>query len=305
MPDHHPVTELLDLELPDGRFADDRYLDWIYDENPWGPAYEDNVDEDGVRMAHYALIPQEYRDASGPVPGVFSLNAVTRRGTQRKGYFLTSARKLYADAGADGRRVAIGVPNEKSVGAGVKHLGLRLLGPMPVRLAPALPLGNSHVETFDATPDFLASDRFAELTADLDDYPTTALTNRWTTDQLRWRLSRPHTSYTVHVSPELFAVSTRTVQRHVPAAVIMKLLPRAGRRGPLSPRAVIAAACRHHRTAVTIYAGYNEHVKVRGVEPPRRLRPSPLFILVWALRDDVDQNAIALSTYEFLDIDAF
>jgi hypothetical protein len=304
MSDLTATTELLNHELPDERFVDDRYLTWLYEENPWGPAYQENADEDGVRMAHYALVPQEYRDASGSVPGVFSLNAVTRSGTQRKGYFLTLARELYKRSGEDGRHVAIGVPNEKSVGAGVKHLGLRLLGPMAVRLTMASGSG-SGVETIPVTEEFLSSPRFEELTADLDEYPTTHLTNRWTTDALRWRLRRPEASYTVHVGPEVFAVSCRTVQKRVPAAVILKMLPRAGRRGPLSSRQIVAAACRHHRTPVALHAGYNEHVSFPGVRPPRRIQPAPLFILVWALRDEVDQDAITLSTYEFLDVDAF
>ncbi len=297
--------DLLNAELPDPRFVDDRYLPWLYEQHPSGPAYQDSVDEDGIRVAHYALIPQDYRDAHGTVPGVFSLHAVTRTGTQRKGYFLALAKQLYQRAGEDGRSLAIGMPNANSVGAGVKHLGWRLLGPMPVKLCLRTALRTPHVEDIPATPEFLGSARFEELTADLDDYPTTGITNRWTPEHLRWRLARPHGSYVVHVSPELVSVSARTVQRGVPAAVVMKLLPRGGRRGPLPARQVIAAACRYHRTPIALYAGYNEHVRVRGIRPPHRLKPAPLYILVRALRDGVDQDAVVLSTYEFLDIDAF
>jgi hypothetical protein len=305
IPDLVASRELLNAELPDPRFVDDRYLPWLYEQNPFGPAYQDSVDEDGVRLTHYALIPQEYRDAEGTVPGVFSLHAVTRSGTQRKGYFMTLAKQLYERAGEDGRDLAIGVPNAKSVGVGVKYLAWRLLGPMPVKVCFPAALRTPDVEDIPATPEFVGSARFEELTADLDDYPTTGITNRWTPEHLRWRLGRPHGSYVMHVSPELVGVSSRTVQRGVPASVVMKLLPRGGIGGPLSARRVIAAACRHHRTPIALYAGYNEHVPVRGVRPPRRLQPAPLYLLVRALRDGVDQDAVVLSTYEFLDIDAF
>jgi len=300
-------SELLNAELPDPRFGDDQnqYLSWLYDQNPSGPAYEESTDDDdGTRLAHYALIPQEYRDADGPVPGVFSLNAVTRSGTQRKGHFVDLAKALYARAGADGRSLAIGVPNEKSVGAGPKHLGWRLEGQIPVRLCVPSATGRG-VESIPVTPDFLTGSAFTAIASDLDDSPTTHVTNSWTLDNLRWRLARPHVKHVVHISPDVVGVSLRTVQRRVPAAVIMKLLPRGGRTGPLSSRSIIAAACRYHRTPVAVHGGWNEHVKVIGIEPPKQVRPAPLFLLLKSLREGYDQEAIRLSTYEFLDMDAF
>jgi hypothetical protein len=133
----------------------------------------------------------------------------------------------------------------------------------------------------------------------------TGVTNSWSTESLRWRLARPDVDYVLHVSPEIVGVSMRTVQRGVPAAVIVKLFPRGDRRGPLSGARIVAAACRRHRAPVAIYGGTNEHVVVRGFEPPKRLRPSPLFWLVQTLQDDDDQDALRISTYEFLDVDAF
>ncbi len=87
--DNHLNTELLAAELPAARYVDEAYLRWLYDENPYGPAIQRGVDDDGVRVAHYALIPQRYRGRDGVVPAAFSLHAVVRSGTQRKGYFQT------------------------------------------------------------------------------------------------------------------------------------------------------------------------------------------------------------------------
>jgi hypothetical protein len=95
------------------------------------------------------------------------------------------------------------------------------------------------------------------------------------------------------------------VQRAVPFAVIVKLFPRGARRGPLSAARIVTAACRHHRAPAAIHGGTNEHVVVRGFEPPKRVRPSPLFWLVQTLQDADDQDAVRISTYEFLDVDAF
>ena len=96
--DNERNTELLAHELPDARYVDAGYLHWLYDENPYGPAIQRGVDEDGVRVAHYALIPQRYRGPEGVVPAAFSLHAVTRSGTQRKGYFQQLGAEIYAEA---------------------------------------------------------------------------------------------------------------------------------------------------------------------------------------------------------------
>ena len=35
------ARELLNAELPDQRFVDDQYLDWLYNKNPYGQAIRD------------------------------------------------------------------------------------------------------------------------------------------------------------------------------------------------------------------------------------------------------------------------
>jgi hypothetical protein len=62
---------------------------------------------------------------------------------------------------------------------------------------------------------------------------------------------------------------------------------------------------RHHRAPYAVYAGFNERVPVWGVSPPRRLQPSPLHLIVRSLAPEVDQRALRLGTFEFLDFDAY
>ncbi len=298
-------TELLDAELPDPRFADEAYLRWLYEENPHGRAIQRSIDDGGVRVAHYAVIPQEYRDARGPVPCVFSLNAVVRSGTQRKGYFTTIGLEIYEEAAARGHRFVVGVANDKSVGAVVKYMGWRLWGPMPVRVVAPLGIRAREITHHPVTPGFLDSAAFVAFAADLDALPARNPANRWTPEYLRWRLSCPHTSYVVHASPDLVAVSTRSTGFGIPAAVVLKLLPRGRPPARSSARRMIAAICRHHRAPYAVYAGFNAHVKVHGVRPPRRLQPSPLNLILRALAADVDQDALVLDTFEFLDLDAY
>lgn len=304
--DNRLNTELLDAELPDPRFVDARYLDWLYDENPDGPAIQAEADEDGVRVAHYALVPQTYRNAAGPAPLLFSLNAVTRRGTQRKGYWSQLGLEVFAAATAQGKKLVIGVPNEKSTPGAVKYLGYRFLGPMPV--AVALPTGGGggweHHEVDDA---FLTGDRFAELATDLDQHEAANWTNSYSPERLRWRLARPHGRYSLHVDDDLVVVSTRSALGPVPMAVVLKLLPRGPRRldQPLSARHAVNAVCRHHRAPAAVYAGFNALVRVRGIHPPHRLRPAPLNLVVHSFSDEVPQETFRLDTFEFLDLDAY
>ena len=46
---------------------------------------------------------------------------------------------------------------------------------------------------------------------------------------------------------------------------------------------MIAAACRFHRAPYAVYAGFNARVRVRGIQPPRRLQPSPLHLILRSL----------------------
>jgi hypothetical protein len=295
-------TELLAVELPDARYVDEAYLHWLYDLNPYGPAIQRSVDEDGVRVAHYALVPQRYRGPEGVVPAAFSLHAVVRSGTQRKGYFQKIGAEIYEEATAAGWLFSSGVCNDKSIGAVTKYMGWKTPGPLPVRLCIPMHTGRG-VSSHRVDPAFLESDRFAELTAGLDDFPVQQWTNSYTTEYLRWRLACPSTSFTLHTSNDMVAVSTTDTRFGVRAAVILKLLARGEQLLRAEP--TIAAACRFHRAPYAVYAGFNARVRVRGIQPPRKLQPSPLHLILRSLSPAIDQDVLALDTFEFLDMDAY
>lgn len=302
--DHRRNTDLLNSELPDRRFEHSDYLAWLYDRNPDGSGFTGSRDEDDIRVAHYALVPQRYRNADGPGPFVFSLNAVSRTGSQRKGYFVEIGHEIFARAAAGGRVAITAVANDKSTPGAIKYLGYRHLGPMPVAVTVPNPFRAWGWRSVVVTEDWLGSQDFTDLAGELDDHPATGWTPSWQADNLRWRLSRPRGEYVVHVGPDLMAVSTRDVVRGVPFVVILKLLPRRGVTG-LSGRGAVAAACRHHRAPFCVYAGLNAHVTMRGLPLPDRLRPAPLNLLVRSLSDTVPQETFQLDTFEFLDCDAY
>jgi hypothetical protein len=304
--DHQRNTELLDAELPDRRFADETYLEWLYDLNPLGRAYTHSIDDDaGVRVGHYALIPQRYRNRTGGADFVFSLNAVARTGSQRRGFFGEMGGVIWNRARDAGVRMVIGVTNDKSTGA-VRKNGWRVMGPMPARVVVPSPRPRRDTDSYDVTPALLDSADFAELADGLDESPAWDWTNCWTQGYLRWRLAAPNgATFTVHRSPELVGVSTIEHRAGVPIVVVLKLLPRHGRFGPIAGHPLISAMCHHHRAPAALYAGHNRHVVVRGVPLPERLKPAPLNLCILSLDDGLDQDSFALDTYELLDMDAY
>ncbi len=298
-------TELLDAELPDQRFVDETYLHWLYDQNPYGPAFQESVDDDGVRVAHYALIPQRYRNPDGPVPFVFSLNAVSRSGSQRRGFFGQLQLKVWSRARDAGVHAGIGVTNARSH-RGVQIMGWRMIDQMPVNIVVPTPGRRGWWQSHAVTPDFLDGAVFAEVSQGLDSHPVRGWSNCWTAEYLRWRLASPHTPpYALHVSDRIVAVSTLSSFKGVPVAVILKLLLRSGVDGPISGQPAVAEACRWHRAPAAVYAGFNRNVVVRGVPAPERIKPSPLNLELCSLSDRIRQRDFHLDTYEFLDMDAY
>ena len=92
------------------------------------------------------MIPQRYRGVSGPVPAAFSLHAVVRTGTQRRGLFRQLGQEVIDAAEAAGWQFASGVCNEKSIGTVVKYLDWKTPGPLPVRICIPVSLGPRHRE---------------------------------------------------------------------------------------------------------------------------------------------------------------
>jgi hypothetical protein len=304
-------TELLHAELPDARFTDaagaldPAYLHWLYDLNPYGPAFQEGVDEDGVRVAHYALVPQRYRRPGGAERFVFSLNAVSRSTAQRKGYFGMLQLRVWSRAWDDGVLGGTAVTNARSH-RGVQIMGWRYIDPLPVQVLTPAPVPGLGWQSHHVDPAFLTSPTFAELAQGLNLSPVEHWENDWNPDYLRWRLSSPRGArFAVHATDKLFAVSTRSSFKGVPVAVVCKLLLRHGGEGPVSGASAVTEICRFHRAPAAVYAGFNRHVHVRGLPLPDRFKPSPLNLEFCSLTHDIPQAGFHLDTYEFLDMDAY
>jgi GNAT superfamily N-acetyltransferase len=302
------TARLLVDNLDAARFGHPGYLTWFYRDNPRGEAIDENEDDDdGTRIGHYAVLPTRYRTAAGPTPFIFSSNVATSPNIRRGGLFRTMAEHIYERARATGAPGMVGVGNDNSTIVVVERFGWRALGPLPVRVSIPVPgLGRS-VESRPADAHLLTTPWFEDAARDLDWVPVTDWAQSWTPDFLRWRLSRPDGGYVLHVTPDALAVSVLAHARfRIRCAVLLKVFPRPGAQLPLSAAAVMTAACRHHRAALCVYAGFNAHVRVRGVRSPRRIQPSPLNLVFKSLDETrAPSDTFRLDTFEFLDMDAY
>lgn len=303
------ATRLLDEELPNPRFIDDEYLRWCYHDNPLGRAIERHQQISGsdgpLTVAHYANIPRRYRGPDGDrCNGAWSLNAVVRDGHQRERHFSRLGLEIHAESAERGWSFVIGVTNDKSTGAVVKHMGWRVLGPLPVRVIQPIGPGARRIRHQKITDEWLDSVEFAELAATIDRQPVNGWSTDYTPDVLRWRLACPSTDYVVHVADDLALITTKSALGPIPACVVLKVFPLVGGATVDATRAV-RSATRWHRAAFAVYAGFSGSARIRGVRPPRWIQPSPLNLAMRNLDRSADQNALLIDTFEFLDMDAY
>lgn len=307
MSDRDEAARILHHVMGDKRFRDTAYLDWLYGDQPIGTTVEVVVrDDSGRPVAHGAAVPQELRCRESEARFVEIVNAAVIPNSQGQNIFAGEILNHVPLVLAQNCIGGYGVTNERSTVPGVSMdgLGATLIRPLPVRVCIPSRLTPRSAQSYDATPGFLSSDAFADLTADLDDYPTEGWVQRFNTDVLRWRLSRPAVTYGVHVTNNVFAVTLKAKAKGLPFALLLKLLPRGGSRGPLPSRDIVAAACRHHRVPAVIYAGFNAQVPVSGFDVPRRYLPKPLNLLFLTL-SELEPSEFCFDTFEFLDFDAF
>ena len=304
------ATALLDGELPDPRFVSNDYLRWAYRENPLGRAWERHQEvaagSDTKLVAHYANMPRRYRGPRGDcTDGAWSLNAVVHHDHQRARHFTRIGLEIYEEAAADGRSFVVGVTNEKSTGAVVKYMGWRLAGPLPVRVVQPVGRGRGRMSHTEADAAWLGSTAFDDFAATVDRHPVAGWATDYTSDVLRWRLACPQTRYFVHQADDVALITTLSRLGPVPACVVLKAFPTVGGNATVDATRAIRSATRFHRAGFAVYAGFNASVTVRGIRPPRRLQPSPLNLIIRHLDPTVDQDAITLDTFEFLDMDAY
>ncbi|HEY4095218.1 MAG TPA: GNAT family N-acetyltransferase [Baekduia sp.] len=293
------TSALLEETFPGAGAGDLAYLRWLYDNSPFGPVVEINLDDEQGRAGHYAIVPVELSTDGADRPGALSLNTAVHERARGGGVFTRLANDAFTLAASRGVEVVVGVANANSTPGFVRRLEFELVTPLPATVLVPVPGGRSGVRTMAATAPG-ALDR-----EDLDGVlapPATGLTTHWTRERLAWRLARPGKSYILHHGPGVMAVSTLDRRGPARVAVLLAVFAAADVPSPVT-RALVRAACVAHRAPVALHAGVNARLSLRGVPLPERLRPSPLNFIY---RDLVAGGAApAIARWEFLDFDAY
>ncbi|HEY6559644.1 MAG TPA: GNAT family N-acetyltransferase [Polyangiaceae bacterium] len=300
------VQQLLYEAFPIPKFSDMAYLRWLYFDNPLGPAFQVTRREGGRVLAHIGGHRQRYHRRGQELPAVETVNLAVAPDARGRGLMVDVNRAcLQAAFDACGDGILVTAPNVSSTHGYMKSLGCHLLGPLPVRVLPPLWPARASVQSVAVNPDYLASRAFDDVFASLDYSPAEGFSQRWSADQLRFRLANPHARYAVHIGQRVVLISTSERRAGVPVCVILKSFVR-GASAVLSGNAVAAAACRFYRAPAAIYAGYSDLVRFAGVRLPERLKPSPLNLCVRSFRPGaIDETKFVMQRFELLDLDAF
>ncbi|HEX4668849.1 MAG TPA: hypothetical protein VH275_02585 [Solirubrobacterales bacterium] len=279
------------------------YLRWLYEDSPFGAAIEANLDDDEGRAGHYAVVPIDLTNDGVACAGALSLNTAVDERARGGGVFVRLATAVIEQAERQGVEMVVGVGNANSTPGLVRRLSYELMGPLPATVLLPLPGRPRRVRSMLAgeeafAPGGIAADDLEALLAP----PPSGLSRAWTPETLRWRLASPGSRYALHRSEHAFVVTTADRSKGVPVAVLLKVFASV----PLSATergAIVRAACRVHRAPLALHVGINDMVDFHGPTLPRRLRLSPLNLVVRYLRDAPTKSPI--TRFEFLDFDAY
>jgi hypothetical protein len=297
--DHIVATSaLLEETFPGAGAGDLAYLRWLYDDSPFGPVVETNLDDDQGRAGHYAIVPVDLSVDGRPVPGALSLNTAVHERARGGGVFTRLAADTYTSAAERGITTVVGVANANSTPGFIRRLEFTLVTPLPAAVLVPVP-GRRRLRSAPA------SDPTALQHPELDRLltpPATGLTTRWTRESLAWRLRRPGHEYVVHHGPGVLAVSTLDQRGAARVAVLLAVF--AAEPVPAATaRALVRSASLAHRAPLALHAGVNRNLSLRGVPLPEKLRPSPLNFIYRDLA--AGGPAPEIARWEFLDFDAY
>lgn len=286
--------------FPGSRISRPDYLRWLYDESPFGPVIETNLDDEQGRAGHYAVVPVVLSEEGHARSGALSLNTAVHERARGAGVFVSLARDTFARARSRGVETIVGVANANSTPGFIRRLEFEFVGELPATVIfPTPARGATWFSSAWAAPGARAMLNDA---ADLLRPSHHGLARLWNPETLSWRLACPGTRYALHRGADVLAVSALVRARGVRVAVILKVFAR-GLLDAGSTRALVWSAARWHRAPISLHVGWNDRFKPRGIALPRMLRPSPLNLIRRELSSGSSQTPIV--AFELLDFDAY
>ncbi|HEX2560342.1 GNAT family N-acetyltransferase [Phenylobacterium sp.] len=268
------VAALMRRAFPQAGKYTEAYLNWLYFQNPVGPALAFDVREGERVVSHGAGILQRLVLHGRPVLGALMLNTATDADRQGRGLFSQVVTAVIEEGRRRGVAALIGVANQNSVGPYVKRLGFHDVRGL-----------DAFVSVAPERIDVSRALAHADLRRDWDDAA------------LAWRMGNPEGRLkVVAVGADALVVEGAST---APLVAARAVIPRRGLSAPEAPRSRL-------RPAVSLAlapAGASR----RGVSltVPDRLRPSPLRLIYFNLEDPADRLDPDRILFSFLDFDAF
>ena len=307
MPDAEDLdrtARLLAAVFPGSDTASAAYLEWQYVRNPAGQVVEANLDDEGGRAGHYAVIPVTLSADGAALPAALSLNTAVHERARGGGVFVRLAQQTFEEAAARGVRAIVGVANANSTPGFVRRLGFEVVTSLPARVWPRRPGGRA-VQSLVADAAVLDDEAFWRRIEPLLEDPPAGVACHWDRASLTWRLRSPRGPYAVHLLDGAAAVSVASKgPGGVQVGVVLKVLPAGG-----APRratsALLAAVCRHHRALAAVHAGVVSVDLPAGIPLPERSKPSPLNLIFRRLSDGGESAPARFAAWEFLDFDVY
>ena len=148
-----------------------KYLHWLYSENPLGPPVGINAYADNILVGHYVCIPTLWMQNGKIYSALLSLNTAVHPNFQRQGIFSKLAEKTYQLARDAEFDFVFGVSNKNST-AGFIKLDFKVITQLYLQIS----------------LNFIISKKISPISAQ-------KLTRHLSNEMLNWRLNRPFTSY--------------------------------------------------------------------------------------------------------------
>lgn len=268
------VAALMRRAFPKAGKYTEAYLDWLYFQNPAGPALTFDVREGGRVVSHGAGIPQRLVLHGRPVLGALMLNTATDADRMGRGLFSKVVNAVIDEGRQRGVSALIGVANQNSVGPYVKRLAFHEVRGLDafVALSP---------ERIDMARALARAD----------------LRRAWDEPALAWRLANPAAPLAlVAATDDALVVEGASTAPLIRARAV---IPRQGLDPPRLPRSRIWPAVSLSLAPAGCVAGG------LAVSLPDRLRPSPLRLIYRNLDAPADRLDADRILFSFLDFDAF
>jgi hypothetical protein len=122
--------------FPGEDLGDPRFVPWLYDQNPSGPALEFITRSREMVSGHIAIVPLRYKTGDGTAMGSMAINAITHPEFRGRGIFIVLHDLAFKEAAANNILFTIGYANLNSEKGCLRHLGYRELTRIPLWILP-------------------------------------------------------------------------------------------------------------------------------------------------------------------------